>query len=400
MKNNSNNNNLNRGLVYITLMLIILVGAAIVCSGCSLFSSEKPEPIITSASDTTTSPTQSTTTQPDTDPDNKGDEGNEDGKDNEGSDDPATTTKNDEEPDVTTGITTDVTTEAPVIVPQPEPEPMLYQFGDKGDEVKKMQARLIELGWLNDVADGAFGAKTQKAVSVFQRYNSLSVTGYAYQSMLDALYAEDAMQAPVTYDHEDVKDPDYKSEYYIIVYNQNCRVLVLKKDDFGKYSIPVKTFICSVGIFEEDTRTPEGVHSIDKRYEWRTLFGDEEHKYVYGQYTVRFNGNYLFHSVPYYKQAYDQLEMDEFEKLGTPASKGCVRLCVRDAKWIYDNAENKTQVRVMDGKDGPAEYEYVPPLSTDPIYKGWDPTDPNPDNPYNKKNEEDSDQLALEQIQG
>ena len=54
----------------------------------------------------------------------------------------------------------------------------------------------------------------------------------------------------------------------------------------------------------------------------------------------------------------------------------------------------------MDGKDGPAEYEYVPPLSTDPIYKGWDPTDPNTDNPYNKKNEEDSDQLALEQIQG
>lgn len=179
--------------------------------------------------------------------------------------------------------------------------------------------------------------------------------------------------------HEDVKDPNYKSKYYIIVYTKNNTVRVLEKDINGKYSIDAKLFLCSTAI--KGKITPAGLYAIEKRYDWRAMFGN-----VYAQYAVRFYGNYLFHSVPYYTVAHDDLEMDEYEKLGQPASLGCVRLCVRDAKWIYDNCPNGTQVRVVSGKNGPAhsETEPIPSLNYDSKYKGWDPTDPHKNNPYNK----------------
>ena len=70
-----------------------------------------------------------------------------------------------------------------------------------------------------------------------------------------------------------------------------------------------------------------------------------------------------------------------YNKLGTAASAGCVRLTVEDSKWIYDNCELGTPVEVVDevGPYGP-EPE---PLNWN--YSGWDPTDPDPNNPYNKE---------------
>lgn len=41
--------------------------------------------------------------------------------------------------------------------------------GSKGDEVQQIQTWLIDLGYLNDVADGAFGKKTEAAVKAFQK---------------------------------------------------------------------------------------------------------------------------------------------------------------------------------------------------------------------------------------
>ena len=53
---------------------------------------------------------------------------------------------------------------------------------------------------------------------------------------------------------------------------------------------------------------------------------------------TQITGNILFHSVPYtekYNNA--SLEYWEYDKLGTSASLGCIRLTVKNAKWIYDN---------------------------------------------------------------
>ena len=51
--------------------------------------------------------------------------------------------------------------------------------GQAGSAVKELQGNLIYLGYLNDIADGIFGAKTQAAVRLYQTRNGLSATGVA-----------------------------------------------------------------------------------------------------------------------------------------------------------------------------------------------------------------------------
>ena len=106
---------------------------------------------------------------------------------------------------------------------------------------------------------------------------------------------------------------------------------------------------------------------------------------MYGQYATRITGSYLFHSVPYYKQSKSTLETAEYNKLGKRASAGCVRLCVRDVKWIYDNCAAGTIVTLY--ADGSMQEPFVKPIPvkipTGSPYAGWDPTDPDKKNPWN-----------------
>ncbi len=136
----------------------------------------------------------------------------------------------------------------------------------------------------------------------------------------------------------------------------------------------VHTFCCSVG-----PDTPGGTFTTSEKYPWRFLFGD-----VYGQYATRITGNILFHSVPYYEEDPSTLEFEEFNKLGTPASMGCIRLRVCDAKWIYDHCAIGTEVTIQ---AEPFAASYPAPNrtvldTTDEERRGWDPTDPNPENPW------------------
>lgn len=164
--------------------------------------------------------------------------------------------------------------------------------------------------------------------------------------------------------------------YYIKV---NCGaqvVTIYKKDANGDYTVPVKAMICSTG-----TATPKsGVYSIPGRWTWGALFGN-----VYGQYCVKITGNILFHSVPYLRWGDNSsLEYWEYDKLGTAASAGCVRLKVEDVKWIFDNCANGTKVEFYSSSDpGPSGKPSAKKISSYPDYlRNWDPTDPNPNNPW------------------
>ena len=169
--------------------------------------------------------------------------------------------------------------------------------------------------------------------------------------------------------------PPAQKPYYIKVNRQANCVTVYTYDESGNYTVPVKAMTCSVGL---DNKTPLGVSKISDKYNWRLLFGN-----VYGHYAIRFNGHIMFHSVPYMTPSNDTLKEGEFNLLGQPASLGCVRLCVADVKWIYDNCGKGTIVEVYDSPDpGPLGKPEMPKIDENSPYKNWDPTDPNPANPW------------------
>lgn len=167
----------------------------------------------------------------------------------------------------------------------------------------------------------------------------------------------------------------------------NCEqnvVNVYTKDDNGEYTNCVKVMLCSVG-----PATPtSGTYSLKKYggWEWKGLFGD-----VYGQYATQITGNILFHSVPYTEKGNkSSLEYWEYDKLGTPASMGCVRLTVKNAKWIYDNCASGTKVTFYeDSNPGPLGKPTEQKISGETEYRNWDPTDPDKSNPWRNYNKEE-----------
>lgn len=165
--------------------------------------------------------------------------------------------------------------------------------------------------------------------------------------------------------------------YYIMINRkQNC-VTIYKQDDNGKYTIPVKAMACSVGV---NNATPTGTFTISNKYRWHTLMGN-----VYGQYCSRIVGGVLFHSVYYSSTDPSTLSYNSYNRLGTAASHGCVRLNVADAKWIYDNCPSGTKVKIYDGDDpGPLGKPASVRINTSSSYRGWDPTDPDSRNPWSK----------------
>lgn len=158
-----------------------------------------------------------------------------------------------------------------------------------------------------------------------------------------------------------------QSSYVIKVNRVTCTITVYAKDGDNGYIIPVKRFACSVG--RPDSQTPLGTFYTLNKYRWHELNGP-----TYGQYCTRIVGGILFHSVPGATQSIYNIEAYKYNMLGYPASQGCVRLNVRNAKWIYDNCSLGTKVVIYDDSDpGPLGYgERIIILEG----QNWDPTDP------------------------
>jgi len=155
-------------------------------------------------------------------------------------------------------------------------------------------------------------------------------------------------------------------------------ITVYEKGEEGNYSKPIKAIVCSVG--GKGTETVLGTFQTKAKYRWKELMGK-----VWGQYSTRIVGGILFHSVYYYENGNPAtLATREYNKLGSPASHGCIRLMVKDAKWIYDNCPVGTTVVVYDDKKSPGPLG-KPEAVKLPSAVRWDPTDPSGNNPFTGK---------------
>jgi len=174
---------------------------------------------------------------------------------------------------------------------------------------------------------------------------------------------------------DEEKTDDYKVEYTVYVNRAKNYVRVTKLNPLGQ-EVRVRVMKCSVG--RKGHATPKGTFKTSDYYEWRLMVDN-----TYAQYAVRFNNHIMFHSVPYVKRSPDTLEWDQYNLLGKPASLGCIRLTVADAKWIYDYCKKGTKVIVYDDVSEEVEVPATKTLSASSSNKGWDPTDPDINNPWN-----------------
>ena len=234
-------------------------------------------------------------------------------------------------------------------LPTPTLEPFSYtrklEYGSNGVLVEKLQNRLRDLGFYDAKSSGGYYEITQRAVRDFQRHNGLSADGVAGRQTQEMLFSADAVPASATPRPSPTPTP---AKYTLMVDVANQIVRAYTYDETGSYTVLVREMICSTGT--KKNPTPLGTTIMPrKRARWGYFPTWDSH----AQYLTRIDSANAFHSVLYYEADETLLSVESFEALGSPASHGCVRLYVSDAKWIYDNCQEGTIITVYEGEYDP-----------------------------------------------
>ena len=242
-------------------------------------------------------------------------------------------------------------TPSPVPLPTPVPTAVPFSFsrkleyGDSGELVSRLQQRLLELGFYEAKVSGGYYKITRNAVRAFQAHNGLISDGIAGRQTQELLFSADALPASVS-PRPSPTPPPTKYTLMVDVANQITRAYTY--DENGEYTVLVREMICSTGTSRNPT--PLGTTIMPKkRARWGYFPTWDSH----AQYLTRIDSANAFHSVLYSAADETTLSVKSFEDLGSPASHGCVRLYVSDAKWIYDNCEAGTIITVYEGAYDP-----------------------------------------------
>lgn len=89
----------------------------------------------------------------------------------------------------TTTTPTTPTTTTPTTPPTTLPEGVVLRPGDESEDVRQVQAALVELGYSTGGVDGKFGLSTEQAVRDFQTSSGLAEDGVVGPATLAALSA-------------------------------------------------------------------------------------------------------------------------------------------------------------------------------------------------------------------
>ena len=167
--------------------------------------------------------------------------------------------------------------------------------------------------------------------------------------------------------------------------------IYMYNEETKKYDTPVKSCAVSVGrdirtnagtggLNPDSSYTPIGNYSVCSngeavRYTLKTMH-EPDGSIVYARWCTHIVGNVYFHAIAVSTQSHNALSYSRYNRLGTPASAGCIRMTVADAKWIYDYMPTGTPVKISVGsssKPGPLGK----PVTIKSSYGvNYDPTDP------------------------
>ena len=169
-------------------------------------------------------------------------------------------------------------------------------------------------------------------MTAFQQRNKLTQDGIAGERTQRLLFSEAALKQIVR----------PAQPYLLKVSTGDQRVYAYAWSDADAgYTKLVRTMVCSTGLPE--TPTPKGTYKNTSPVVTWGYFPKYE---VWAQYLYRIQGPYLFHSVLYDEADESTVRWGSVNKLGSPASHGCIRLSVEDAGWIYKNCPAGTTVTV------------------------------------------------------
>lgn len=182
------------------------------------------------------------------------------------------------------------------------------------------------------------------------------------------------------------------NKFYIEINRAACVVTIyMYNEETNKYDIPVKTCTVCVGsdtstvagaggLNQNSYYTPIGTYSVctngqSVKYSLKPMY-EPNNRILYARWTTHIVGNVYFHSIAVGSQSHYALPAARYNLLGTPASAGCIRMAVADAKWIYDYTSTGNKVKIVKGnakKPGP-----LGKAKTIKVKGGinYDPTDP------------------------
>ncbi|MBR2697223.1 MAG: murein L,D-transpeptidase, partial [Clostridia bacterium] len=194
-------------------------------------------------------------------------------------------------------------------------------------DITRLQRRLYTLCYLDKGGvDGVMGENTVAALHEFQAANDLPQTDAADQPTLSVLFSADAA----------AKRYPYRVE--VSIDRQEVEVWRLNRENQYDH---VKTFTCSTG---KNNTTPRGIFlnafPQDRWHYFRKFL-------CWAQYSFVIEGDILFHSVIYGQRNENTVHRSSVRNLGNPASHGCVRLSVEDAKWLFEHCEKGKVVVVI-----------------------------------------------------
>lgn len=243
---------------------------------------------------------------------------------------------------------------APTPMPTPTPPPLnllspfpgKVQYGSKGEDVRRVQTRLSQLGYYSGDISGEFWNNTQNATREFQRQNALKVDGVVEETTWAALFFDgEAVDAYATPRPTPEPTP-VPYQVRIDVTNQVTTVYGLSET--SEYTEIVKQMICSTGTQQDATAPGTYILNGSKaRWSYFPKWG------THAQYWTRIDAYNAFHSVIYREPDSMALATGSYTGLGKRASHGCIRLMLEDAKWIYENIGKGTAVIVYEGESDP-----------------------------------------------
>jgi hypothetical protein len=210
--------------------------------------------------------------------------------------------------------------------------------GSSGDDVTRLQQRLVDLAFDPGPVDGQFGPATQSAVWAYQKLvvglSGKDVTGKVTPELWDNMQ-DPTMIRPLrpnaSPEHMEIYLP---SQTAIVFDGDKPRLITHISTGTGKEWC--EKGYCSVAV------TPGGVYKFGRRVEgWDESVLGEMFNPVYFNYGVAVHGAY---NVPLY-----------------PASHACVRVPMHIAKYFPSLVKRGDDVFVFDGKKDPESYGAQPP---------------------------------------